>query len=332
MATQAAIAPDGSSIVFADTANGQWVLKRKLRNVSDATLMTGTEGANSPFFSPDGKWVGFLTHDFKLRKVPVDGGGAVTLAEDVAPDMRSGAWLADNTIVYFAQESGLKRLSADGGPATILRGFTRPGAAGSITPLPDSKGVLLTYCPSNCAITSSVYAYSFAADSLLLLVPRAAGAWYSPTGHLLYTAREGGLYAAAFDVDKLKLTTGSVSVIEGADPMRFAVSASGSVLYTTDEAMRTLNELTWVSRDGHTTVFDSSWIEHFEYPALSPDGQSLAVSVRGKSTDLWLRRADGTRQKVVSPGAVSWRPSWTPDGKSLVFILAGRSVACVFIQ
>ena len=54
------------------------------------------------------------------------------------------------------------------------------------------------------------------------------------------------------------------------------MSPSGSVLYTTDEAARTLTELVWVSRDGHETVFDSSWVEHFEYPALSPDGQSLA--------------------------------------------------------
>lgn len=64
-------------------------------------------------------------------------------------------------------------------------------------------------------------------------------------------------------------------------------------------------------------------MEHFEYPALSPDGQSLAVSVRAKTTDLWLRRADGTRQKLVTPGTVSWRPSWMPDGKSLVFISVG---------
>jgi serine/threonine-protein kinase len=206
VAAQAAIAPDGSSVVFADTANGQWVLKRKLRNASDASVMKGTEGANSPFFSPDGKWVAFLTHDFRLRKVPVDGGGTVTLAEDVAPDMRSGAWLDDNTIVYAAEGSVLKRVPADGGPAVGLRGYAAAGAAASITPLHGNKGILVSVCPGNCAITSSVYAYSFAADSLIRLVPAAAGAWYASTGHLLYTAREGGLYAAAFDAEQLRLT------------------------------------------------------------------------------------------------------------------------------
>jgi serine/threonine-protein kinase len=323
VATQAAIAPDGSSIVFADTANGQLVLKRKLRNASDATILAGTDGASSPFFSPDGKWVAFLTNDFALRKIPINGGGAVTLAEDVAPDMRAGAWLDDGTIVYFAEGSLLKRLSADGGSSVALRGYKLKGAIASITPVPGSTGVLLTVCPGNCAIASTVYAYSFALDSLLLLVPRAVGAWYSPTGHLLYTAREGGLYAAGLDAKTLSLTSGAVSVIEGVDPMRFAMSASGSVLYTTDETARTLTELVWVARDGRVSPFDASWVGHFEYPALSPDGRWLAVSVRAKTIDLWLRRPDGSRQQVVAPGAASWRPSWAPDGKSLVFVLVG---------
>ena len=229
---------------------------------------------------------------------------------------RSGAWLADNTIVYFAESSALKRLSADGGPAVALRGFIGAKAVGSIAPVPGNKGVLLTVCPANCGIASSVYVYSFKTDSLPLLVPRAAGAWYSITGQLLYTARDGGLYAVDFDAQKLTLTSGPVSVIERVDPLRFAMSASGAAVYTIDEAARTLNELVWVSRDGRETVFDSSWVEHFEYPALSPDGQSLAVSVRAKTTDLWLRRPDGTRQRLATPGAVSWRPSWAPDGKS----------------
>ena len=320
---QVAIAPDGSSIVFADTASGQWMLMRKLRNASDATVMTGTEGASSPFFSPDGKWVAFLTNNFKLKKVPIDGGGAATLASDVAPDSRSGAWLDDNSMVYFAEGAAVKRLSADGGPSVALPDYKQGGTVASIVPLPGSKGILLSLCARNCAIISSVYAYSFATDSLRLLVPDAAGVWYAPTGQLLYTARDGGMYAADFDAVNMKLTSGPMSVIDGVDPMRFALSASGSALYTTDEKARTLNDLVWASRDGRQTAFDSSWVEHFEYPALSPDGRTLAVSVRARTTDLWRQRSDGTRQRLVTPGVVSWRPSWMPDGKSLVFTSVG---------
>ncbi len=326
IATQAAIAPDGSVMVFSDTAGGTIVLKRKRRNESDATIMTGTEGAVSPVFSPDGKWVGYLTDALQLRKVPIDGGGSVTLAEDVQNDDRSVAWLDDNTIVYVAGGRIVKRLPADGGASVTLHDFSNVGYPVMLAPLPGSKGFVLTMCPNNCAINSSVYAYSLLTDSMTLLVPRAAGAWYSPTGHLLYTARDGGLYAANFDVNTLAITSGAVPVIDGVDPARFVMSASGTVLYTVDEAERSLAELVWVTRDGHASAFDSTWIEHFEYPALSPDGQSLAVSIRGKTTDLWIRRADGARQKLAAPGEVNWRPSWMPDGKALVFVSVGDRV------
>jgi tRNA A-37 threonylcarbamoyl transferase component Bud32 len=82
IANQAAIAPDGSSIVYADTAGGTLMLRRKMRDAVSAVPMPGTEGGGSPFFSPDGGWVGFHTLDRKLRKIPVGGGGAVTLAEN----------------------------------------------------------------------------------------------------------------------------------------------------------------------------------------------------------------------------------------------------------
>jgi Tol biopolymer transport system component len=154
-------------------------------------------------------------------------------------------------------------------------------------------------------------------------VQHAAGSWYSPTGHLLYTSRDGGLFAAKFDVNRLALTSGAVSVVPGVDPLRFAMSASGALLYTTDETSRTQTQPVWVTREGHASLYDSTWIGHFEYPALSPDGRSLAISVRDRTTDLWIQRADGTRLKVPAPGALNWRASWTTDGRSLAFVSVG---------
>jgi serine/threonine-protein kinase len=250
VATQAAVAPDGSSIVFADSIATGFVLKRKLRDASEATVMSGTDGALSPFFSPDGKWVGYLTFDGKLRKVPVGGGGSLTLAEDITGDYRSATWLDDNTIIYAAAGRALKRIPADGGFAADLRGWKRDAFVVALSPLPGSRAFLLTACRANCVIESSIYAYSFAADSQILLVSHAAGSRYSPTGHLIYTDRDGGLFAATFDPDRLALTSGAVSIVEGFDPVRFAMLETGNLLYTTDEASRTLNQLVWVARDG----------------------------------------------------------------------------------
>ena len=120
VATQAAIAPDGSSIVFVDSTPDGYVLMRKPRDATDATLLAGTTGAVSPFFSPDGRWVGYATRDGKLRKVPVSGGGSITLAEDLHDTYRTATWLDDNTIVYLSRNQELKRVPADGDRKSVV--------------------------------------------------------------------------------------------------------------------------------------------------------------------------------------------------------------------
>ena len=320
--TQAAIAPDGSSIVFGDDVSDSARLMRKLRNEAEARPITGTEGGVSPFFSPDGRWVGFVTLNGRLRKVPSDGGGAITIASGVNTSYLSAAWLDDGTIVYTGAAGDLRRVSSDGGSSRPVRTSTglRRANLTAFSPVPGSRGVLYTRCPGNCSVETAIYVFDFAADSGRLLVPNAAGAWYSPTGHLLYTDRAGGLYAAGFDPKRLALTSGAVPVIEDVAPAGFTMSASGSVLYSVNAGGVAPSELVWVSRDGRVEPLDSSWRGDFQYPALSPDGKALAVSVRDGSTQIWIRRSDGTRQKLTDSGSVNWRPSWLPDGRSIAFL------------
>jgi hypothetical protein len=298
------------------------MLWRKMRDAASAVPMPGTEGGVAPFFSPDGRWVGFQTLDRKLRKIPVDGGGAVTLAENGSFNYKVGVWLDDQTIVYGVGLTEVARVSADGGEPVML---PMPGAVSgvnllSIVALPGSRGFLAALCDGNCSVNSAVYVYEFAADSARLLVPNASGVWYAPTGHLLFTDRERGLFAAPFDLKNMEVTGGAVSVIEGVEPTRFALSASGTAVYVVDRTAEAPSDLVWVSRDGQVEPVDSAWRGWFEYPAISPDGRSVAVSLRGRTTDLWIRREDGTRQKLIAAGDAIWRPSWTPDGESLAFI------------
>jgi serine/threonine-protein kinase len=320
-ATQATIAPDGSSIVFTDSIESAIQLFQKLRHQGEAVPMAGTERAVSPFFSPDGAWVGYLTTDGKLRKVPAAGGGSITIAEDADRVYTAAAWLDDGTIVYIDEASALRRVSAEGGAGTVLLSDSsnQRRTIPLLAPLPGSRGVLVTTCPGNCSIAAAVTVLDFAADSLRELVADAAGAWYSPTGHLLYTGRNGGLYAVGFDLDRLELTGGAVPVIEDVAPASFALSASGSILYSLGGSAETASTLVWVSRDGRSEPLDASWRGGFEYPAISPDGRSVAVSLRDGTMQLWIWRADGTRQKLTQEGTVNWRPSWTPDGRSVAF-------------
>ena len=175
VASRATIAPDGSSIVFGDSVGGNLQLLRKLRGESKATPIAGTESGVSPFFSPDGKWIGYITTDYKLRKVPVEGGGSITLAENVNSIYTIGAWLDDGTVVFVGGSGTagfMRRISANGGTS---RPLVRDSAGAvtsilSISPLPGSRGVLFTACPGNCGLESAVYVFDFAADSSRLLV------------------------------------------------------------------------------------------------------------------------------------------------------------------
>jgi hypothetical protein len=115
--------------------------------------------------------------------------------------------------------------------------------------------------------------FDFAADSGRLLVSGAAGGWYAPTGHLLYTDRAGGLFAVGFNPKTLKITSGAIPIIDDVAPDEFTLSASGSALYSLNVDRGAGAELVLVSLDGKAEPLDSSWRADFAYPAISPDGK-----------------------------------------------------------
>src|SRR4051812_39201026 len=233
-ATQADIAPDGSSIVFTDSSGGGFRLLRKLRNESAATPIAGTEGAVSPFFSPDGKWIGYRTIDGRLRKVPVDGGGSITVTEDGDLTSMTATWMDDGSIVYASRDRGLSRIDAVGGASRRINsnGLRHPRTYLHVASLPGSKGFLFTDCPGNCALEAVLRVFDFKGDSSRMLVKKAVGIGFSSSGQLLYTDHAGGLYAMGFDPDRLTPTSAAVPVIDDVAPGSFVVSNSGAVLYT----------------------------------------------------------------------------------------------------
>ena len=225
---------------------------------------------------------------------------------------------------------GISTVSADGGNVTSVRPSdpARRIDVNSLAALPGSRGVIFTGCPGNCASGSAVYVLDLVNDTTRLLVPNAVGGWYSPTGHLLFTSRDGGLFAAGFDLRRMELTSGVVPVTDGVAPNGFVLSASGTALYITGTHDVGQSTLVWVSRDGVEEPFASEWVGAFEYPALAPDGRSVAVSVREEATHLWVRRPDGSRLRIFSGGDIgSWRPSWTADGQRIGFAVTNTATS-----
>jgi serine/threonine protein kinase/Tol biopolymer transport system component len=319
--TRVAISPDGANIVFADSLGDDTRLFLKKRNEARPTAIDGTEGAAGPFFSPDGNWIGYFVHGGILRKIRVSGGGSIQLANSGSETYPVGAWLDDGSIAFIDVANALARVPGEGGTVEPLR----PATAGHrddpsvLTALPGSRGLLFTGCPGNCASGSAVYLFDFARDTTRLLVPNATGGWYSPTGHLLYTSRDGGLYAVGFDLKRMTVTSGAVSVADGVAPNGLALSASGTALLSFGTQDLRKSTLVRVSRDGTEESFAPDWTGNFEYPGLSPDGKTLAVSVREGVTQLWVRRDDGSRLRISRGDLGSWRPSWAADGRSFAF-------------
>ncbi len=239
IASQVAIAPDGSSIVYVDSVSQGYVLMLKRREAVQAEPIEGTEGGVSPFYSPDGAWIGFLTMDRKVRKVPVAGGGVITLGSDVNPDWKVGTWSDDGNIYYSGSGSLIARLDASAAnQPSVALGVDSHGSVVGISPLPGSRGLLVSACPGNCAVSSSLYVLDTQTDSLQLLVSGATGGWYAPTGHLLYTGREGGLFAMTFDVSRLTATSSAVPVIGDVAPASFALSVGGDAIYARNTVAR----------------------------------------------------------------------------------------------
>jgi serine/threonine-protein kinase len=316
-----AVAPDGA-IVFEDSVAGGRQLVLKERHVLEPTPLTGTEGGRAPFISPDGAWIGFVA-DGKIRKVPRSGGGSVTLADEANTLTPGGAWLDDGTILYVDDDFALRRVSEAGGSAEVVVSVAsiQRGAV-DVSPLPGGKGALLTGCSSGCA-SSEIYVFDARADTARMLFEEAWGVWYAPTGHVIYTLRDGGAYAAPFDLDALEVSGAAIPVLEGVNAPNLAFSSKGTLVYAVGStATLGTDQLVWVDRSGTAEAIDPGWLADFEYVELSPDGKRLVATIEGDGQQqLWVKELDrGPLPKLTFQGSVNIRGDWNPDGGSIAFV------------
>jgi eukaryotic-like serine/threonine-protein kinase len=112
-----ALSPDGRTLAFGAVVKERSGLWLRPLDAMDARLLPGTEGAHSPFWSPDARSIGYFAAN-KLWRISVAGGPPNAIC-DVA-EGRGGAWVSDDTIVFAPVQSGLRRVSASGGPSAEL--------------------------------------------------------------------------------------------------------------------------------------------------------------------------------------------------------------------
>ena len=315
--TSVALSPDGSLLAFVAQRNGKSQLCLRALNQFDARPIPGTEGAYSPFFSPDGRSLGFFSEN-KLKRVSVQGGEPVTLCEARIP--HGGSWGPDDTIVFADSEgTNLSRVSASGGRAEVLSRTEDRAFYPEF--LPGGKAVLFTIKGFHNPDYGHIAVLSLATGERRVVLEGGTNPRYASSGHLVF-ARAGAILAAPFDLPRLEVTGPAVTLIEGIrieewGAAQFALSPEGTLVYVSG-GPAWIGKLTWVDQQGVSKPLAAP-AQAYGPISLSPDGQRLAVTVVGATSDVWVYELTrGTFTRLTVEGS-NYRPVWTPDGRRIIY-------------
>jgi serine/threonine-protein kinase len=352
--TAVALSPDGRTLVFRAwvvdaTPNGgtqSQLFVRPLDSLTPTPIAT-TTGSDTPFFSPDGAWIGYWDAG-ELRRVPSTGGTAAFTTITRVPDGSrvAGASWGDDGRIVFATAAGLWSVqSSSGMPESIVK--VGPDENARILPhvLPGSRSVLFTLQRTAFRWDDAqVVVRSLTDGAEKVLLTDAADARYVSSGHLVFV-RRGKLMAVPFNLERLELGGAALAVVD--DVMQaanmgnsvadsgagqYAVAPQGTLVYVTGGVQRSNpSELVWVDRATGTAQPVGAPQGPFGAPRLSPDGQRILMFSGATGGDdgnrLWaydLARRTHTALSAADE-RILWG-IWSPDGQQVVYekLDAGR--------
>ncbi len=325
-----ALSPDGRKIAYVATSDGASRLWVRSLDSTSAQPLPDTEGALSPFWSPEGRSLGFFA-DFKLKRIDLAGGAPQSVVAVSTPVVAQGAWSEEGVILYATNTSGpLFRVPASGGqavPATILRN----GQSAHRTPrfLPGGRQFLFYATGTD----SAIWLGSLDDGEPRRLTAIASGV-DSPAEYLapgwLVREKANVLVAQRLDPGRGQLSGEAITLAQGVGldqtALRgsFSVSPSGLIAWRSGGGRR---QLIWFNRSGQE-VGALGAPDNFNlfFPELSPDGKRVAIT-RGISgtRDIWMQ--DGTRASRFTFGpADNLFEIWSPEGARVVFDSSRKGV------
>ena len=320
--TSLAISPDGQTLAFVATSDGDSHLWLRPFNSVSARPLPETDGASFPFWSPDSRSVAFFAYG-QLRRIGIDGGSPRMLAN--APGGVGGTWSRDGVILFSSLGTPILRISDRGGdPALATQLGTQQGAHYLPQFLPDGRHFLY-WAPSGRE-PHGVYVGQLDGSETRRLLDADFPAVYAAQDHLLFM-RQGTLFAQRFDRTQLAGAGTPFPVAEqvtSALALRMAVStsAAGPIAYRTGSAGGSERQLAWFDRSGHHLAsvgapFPSTQLS----PSLSPDGRRVALYRRTNGNlDDWLLDVErGVPTRFTFDSADDGIPLWSRDGSRIVF-------------
>jgi serine/threonine protein kinase len=325
------IAPNGHTVVISGHGESQrnnvlWIYEP---GSQEAKPIPGTEGANFPFWSADGRSLGFFA-DGKLKRMDLAGGPVQALCD--APTGRGGTWNKDGVILFTPNGLlgvGLYRIPASGGtPVQISSPDRSLNEDSHRWPffLPD--GVHYLYSAINLSgqqELQSIYMGALDSNEKRLVIRARGNAAYVDLGYLFFY-RDRTLFAQRFDLKDFKLTGEPVPLFPdiGFAPRiaKAAFSASSSGLLVTQRAGESESQLVWYDRNGHE-VGVATKPGVYGNIALSPNGRFIASDTTdpvSQNTDVYTFAIDtGEAKRLTFDPAIDSMPVWSPDGKRILF-------------
>jgi len=339
-----AVSPDGRTIVYVGPSGQGDTTQLYLRDRDDfeAHVIPGTQHGTGPFFSPDGKWIGYFDQvALALKKIPVRGGAPVDLVA-VSREGRGGSWGADDRIVFAPSWiSGLFLTSSGGANAQrITEPDTKAGVKTHRYPMlsPDERAVLYTQGAADILSfdDADIVAYSLKGHGSHVLVQGGSGPVFLQPNILVYS-RAGQLFAAEFDSQQLQLPATPIPVLDGvltADALgvpTYAVSQKGDLIYLPGRPDHFYTRLVSIDLHGNVTPLPLD-PRLFASARFSPDGKRLALNMEGADATLWLYDLDrGTLTRLTHQWDTN-DPVWSPDGGRIAADFArGETVSLVVI-
>ena len=324
-----AISPDGTMLAFGAATGGSgtnqiWV--RRL-NALNATLLAGTDGADTMFWSPDSRFVGFFANQ-SLKKIDITGGPAQTLCP-VPGQAPSGSWNEDGIILFSSVNTGgIRRVSAEGGDAVQVT--TIESALGRHAwPrfLPDRRRFVF-FDPQPDPDKRGIYLGSLESKTVTRILKADSLAEFAPPGHLLFI-RETALFAQAFDSGSMELRGDPVRVAEAVSIDRsngragFSVAGNGVLVFAPGTGVSAGSDLEFRLFDRSGKIRGSTgsgWA--YRGLDLSPDGKHIAAHRHDdQGGDIWLTEQEtgGSSRFTFEPSQHSASPIWSPDGGRIAF-------------